>query len=64
VRASRWSALTPYLDPRDAAGRSTAPVSAPFSGAVQVDDFPLVPVLRAIQRPRVSLLLADDVADS
>ena len=61
VRAARWSALTPYLDPRDATRRMDTPVSAPFFGAVQVDDFQLVPVLRAMQMPRVSLLLADDV---
>ena len=37
------------------------PVSAPFFGAVQVDDFQLVPLLKALEMPRVSLLLADDV---
>jgi len=61
VRAARWSALTPFLHP-DGSGRSTKmPVSAPFFGAVQVDDFQLVPLLKALQMPRVSLLLADDV---
>jgi superfamily II DNA or RNA helicase len=61
VRASRWSALTPFLDPAAPTKRGTQPVAAPLFGAVQVDDFQLVPVLRALQMPRVSLLLADDV---
>lgn len=61
VRSARWSALTPFLHP-DGSGRSSeTPVSAPFFGAVQVDDFQLVPLLKALQMPRVSLLLADDV---
>jgi superfamily II DNA or RNA helicase len=61
VRAARWSALTPFLHP-DGSGRSSElPISAPFFGAVQVDDFQLVPLLKALRMPRVSLLLADDV---
>jgi SNF2 family DNA or RNA helicase len=61
VRAARWAALTPFLHP-DGSGRAPdAPISAPFFGAVQVDDFQLVPLLKALEMPRVSLLLADDV---
>src|ERR1019366_112414 len=61
VRAARWSALSPFLHP-DGSGRSPEmSVSAPFFGAVQVDDFQLVPLLKALQMPRVSLLIADDV---
>ena len=61
VRAARWAALTPFLHP-DGSGRPPeAPISAPFFGAVQVDDFQLVPLLKALEMPRVSLLLADDV---
>ena len=45
----------------DGSGRRLNPVSAPFFGAVQVDDFQLVPLLKALEMPRVSLLLADDV---
>ncbi|AGP33690.1 hypothetical protein [Sorangium cellulosum] len=37
------------------------PIASPFFGAVQVEDFQLVPLLKALQMPRVSLLLADDV---
>ena len=61
VRATRWSALIPFLSPNDDTQRSELPIAAPFFGAVQVDDFQLVPLLKALQMPRVSLLLADDV---
>lgn len=61
VRAARWSALSPFLHP-DGSGRSPEmPVSSPFFGAVQVDDFQLVPLIKALQMPRISLLIADDV---
>jgi len=61
VRAARWAALTPFLHP-DGSGRAPeTPISAPFFGAVQVDDFQLVPLLKALEMPRISLLLADDV---
>jgi hypothetical protein len=61
LRASRWSALTPYLSP-DGKGKNPGPaIAAPFFGAVQVEDFQLVPLLEALRMPRVSLLLADDV---
>lgn len=61
VRATRWSALTPFLDPAGSGQPSELPIASPFFGAVQVDDFQLVPLLKALQMPRVSLLLADDV---
>jgi hypothetical protein len=61
VRATRWSALTPFLSPDDSGKRSELPIASPFFGAVQVEDFQLVPLLKALQMPRVSLLLADDV---
>jgi hypothetical protein len=54
VRATRWSAVTPFRE-------NKALVAAPVFGAIQVEDFQLVPVLHALQMPRVSLLLADDV---
>lgn len=70
VRATRWSALTPFVRP-DASGAperrggadapADLPIASPFFGAVQVEDFQLVPLLKALQMPRVSLLLADDV---
>ena len=61
VRAARWTTLTPFLHPDRTSQDPEMPVSAPFFGAVQVDDFQLVPLLKALEMPRVSLLLADDV---
>ena len=37
------------------------PITSPWKSAVQVEDYQLYPVLKAIALPRVSLLLADDV---
>ncbi len=61
LRATRWSAATPFIDPDGAGPLGRNPVASPFHGAVQVDDFQLVPLLKALRMPRVSLLLADDV---
>lgn len=61
VRATRWGALTPFLSPDGATPPEAPPLLSPAFGAVQVEDFQLVPVLKALQMPRVSLLLADDV---
>lgn len=60
VRASRWSALTPTLE---LAGMSDDHplLASPFFGALQLEDYQLVPLLRALRMPRVSLLLADGV---
>lgn len=60
-RATRWSALTPFLSAQSPERRSEPVPSAPVYGAVSVDDFQLVPLARAMRMPRVSLLLADDV---
>ena len=64
LRAARWAALSPYLglgsgpdDPSN--GRD--PIASPFHGGVRVEDFQLVPLLKALRMPRVSLLIADDV---
>jgi superfamily II DNA or RNA helicase len=61
LRATRWSAVTPFIDPDDSGPLGRLPLASPFHGAVQVDDFQLVPLLKALRMPRVSLLLADDV---
>jgi hypothetical protein len=37
------------------------PISAPFHGAIQVEDFQMVPLVKALSMPRVSLFLCDDV---
>ena len=61
VRSARWSALAPFLSPENSAQRSATRIAAPFFGAVEADDFQLVPLIKALRMPRVSLLLADDV---
>lgn len=60
-RATRWSALTPFLSAHSPEQRSQPVPTAPVYGAVSVDDFQMVPLARAMRMPRVSLLLADDV---
>lgn len=61
VRAARWGAIQPYLDPDAAGPLHRMPVSSPFHGAVQVEDYQLVPLLKALAMPRINLLIADDV---
>jgi superfamily II DNA or RNA helicase len=61
ARASRWSATAPFLDPGSLQRSEHAAMTAPVFGAVEIDDFQLVPLLKALAMPRVSLLLADDV---
>ncbi|MCL4299156.1 MAG: DISARM system SNF2-like helicase DrmD [Anaerolineae bacterium] len=61
-RATRWTAISPFLTAQDNAALAlNTPIAAPFFGAVQVEDFQLLPLLKALRMPRVSLLLADDV---
>lgn len=57
LRAAKWTALLPY-QPIKAGAR---PVVAPLMGAVQVEDYQLVPLARALDMPRVQLGLFDDV---
>ena len=61
VRATRWTAISPYLDCDGEGPVDRIPVSSPFHGAVQVEDYQLVPLLKALRMPRVNLLIADDV---
>lgn len=62
VRAARWTALSPYLG-LEGNGRKEGqePVSSPFHSGVRVENFQLVPLMKALRMPRVSLLIADDV---
>jgi superfamily II DNA or RNA helicase len=50
--AVRWGAVS-NADSRN--------VQAPFRSGVDIEDYQLDPVIRAIQMPRVNLLIADDV---
>ncbi len=62
LRAARWTALSPYLDPADAnGGARREPIASPFHGGVRIESYQLVPLLKALRMPRVSLLIADDV---
>lgn len=61
LRAARWTAASPYLDPDGDGPLDRLPISSPFHGAVQVEDFQLVPLLKALRMPRVNMLIADDV---
>lgn len=60
VRAARWSALTPSL-PFSGLIEDRPPLAAPLFGAIHPEAYQLVPVLRALEMPRVALMLADAV---
>ena len=57
LRASRWTAATPFLDPDGDSPLDRLPISSPFHGAVQIEDFQLVPLLKALRMPRINLLI-------
>jgi len=61
LRAARWTSAMPYLDPDGSGPLDRLPISSPFHGAVEVDDYQLVPLLKALRMPRANLLIADDV---
>ena len=61
LRAARWNALVPYLDPDGDGPLQRMPLASPFHGAVRVENYQLWPLLKALRMPRVSLLIADDV---
>ena len=56
-RSVRWNALSGYVTEAGA----ELPIVAPFLGGVQVEDYQLVPLARALAMPRVTLGLFDDV---
>lgn len=60
LNAVRWSAVNRLVDPRKEEG-APHPLLSPWYGAVQVQPYQLYPVLKALEMPRISLLLADDV---
>ena len=52
LNAVRWGAISQA---------DTSALQAPFRSGVEIDDYQLDPLSRAIQMPRVNLLIADDV---
>lgn len=61
VRATRWTAMSPFVDPDGEGPLTRFPMSSPFHAAIQLEDYQLIPLLKALRMPRVTLLLADDV---
>ncbi len=57
-RAVRWTALSRFGVAEEG---TCVPIAAPLFGSIQVEDYQLVPIAKALDMPRVSLLLADDV---
>ena len=60
LRANRWSAVNRLAAQREQDEQELRLIS-PWQSAVQVEDYQLYPVLKALLMPRISLLLADDV---
>lgn len=58
--ANQWSAVNRLAEQREEDERQLQLIS-PWQSAVQVEDYQLYPVLKALLMPRISLLLADDV---
>lgn len=61
LRAARWTSAMPFLDPDGSGPLERLPFRSPFHAAVQIEDYQLVPLLKALRMPRVNLLIADDV---
>ena len=61
LRAARWTSAMPFLDPDGSGPLERLPFRSPFHGAVEVEDYQLVPLLKALRMPRINLLIADDV---
>lgn len=59
LHAVRWGAISQFdLDSQQGdAGR----LQAPFRSGIHIQDYQLDPLVRALQMPRISLLIADDV---
>jgi SNF2 family DNA or RNA helicase len=56
-RSVRWGALNCFWSE----ALPDSPIVAPFLGGVQVEDYQLIPLARALSMPRVTLALFDDV---
>ena len=60
TRSARWMALSPYVGLKGLP-EGAAPLASPLFGSLQVEEYQLVPLVRALKMPRVSLALFDDV---
>lgn len=58
--ANQWSAVNRLAADSEQEKQEVRLIS-PWQGAIQVEDYQLYPVLKAMLMPRISLLLADDV---
>ena len=52
LNAVRWGAIT---------SADSGALQAPFRSGIEIEDYQLAPLVRALQMPRVNLLIADDV---
>lgn len=59
-RSARWLALSPFAG-LDGFPPGATPIAAPLFGSLQLEDYQLVPLVRSLRMPRVSLALFDDV---
>lgn len=60
THAARWLAMTPYAG-IEGLSEGVTPLASPLYGSIQIEDYQLVPLVRALRMPRVSLALFDDV---
>jgi superfamily II DNA or RNA helicase len=58
--ANQWSAVN-QLSATSEREKQEVRLLSPWQGAIQVEDYQLYPVLKAMLMPRISMLLADDV---
>lgn len=62
VRSVRWSAFQPFVAPDYAQlSESSTCIGSPFHAAIQTEDYQLIPLLKAMSMPRISLMISDDV---
>jgi hypothetical protein len=61
--SSKWilSHSTWYKNPRSRHQSGDRTLHSPFRSGIEIDDYQLDPVVRALSMPRVNLLIADDV---
>lgn len=59
INAFRWSSINRIQNLTE--GNSGDRIISPWLSAVQVEDYQLYPILKALTMPRITLLLADDV---